>query len=53
MAPSTAESLGRSFSRIQVESIGYYYVAEKMKQLTAISWPLIHDMAREEIKKSL
>ena len=24
---------------------------EKMKQLTAISWPLIHDMAREEIEK--
>lgn len=53
MAPSTAESLGRSFSRIQVESIGNCHVAEKMKQLTAISWPLIHDMAREEIEKSL
>ena len=37
----------------QVESIGNCHVAEKMKQLTAISWPLIHDMAREEIEKSL
>lgn len=47
---STVKDLVPLFSLIKVDSQTVNELLERMRVLCSITWPLIHDMALEEIK---